>query len=79
VVAKLHELGVGEDAPITTLGGFHVRRGLVRVGEQDELLGVRDGQCAQNHGVNDRKNRVIGADTESKGEDGDEHESRALA
>ncbi len=54
------------------LGGFYVRRGLVGVGEQGELLGVRDGQCAQNHGVDDRENRGIGSNTEGEGEDGDE-------
>ena len=72
VVAKLHELGVGEDPPLAMLGGFYVRRGLVGVGEQGELLGVRDGQRAQNHGVDDRENRGIGPNAEGEGEDGDQ-------
>ena len=45
---------------------------------QDELIGVRIRKGSQKHRIHDTENRCIGADAESKSEDGDGREAQIL-
>src|SRR2546430_1707008 len=63
VIAQPFELMIGKQKPVSRfLPSVHPMP--VRVREKDELLRILHWQCAQHHGIHDRKNRSVGADAE---------------